>query len=260
MAFVKVESEGLRIEKVFSLKCEDTEEQTDTMAVKEENQEVKIEENSTETGNTSSGNGAQECLEPYICGQCGKSFRCKKHIYQHMRIHSKMIICIQCKTTFPDKKQLKEHVKSHITKRKPFMCLYCGRNCKRKERLSVHLRVHTREKPFTCEHCGKRFAQRSSINVHLRIHTGERPFVCLQCGKGFAQRATLSDHMRVHTGEKPFSCTLCGKKFAKKQNVKVHMSLHTGERPYKCLWCEESYIYRNLRDHLQTHSRKRPLV
>ncbi|XP_050964037.1 uncharacterized protein LOC127164244 isoform X2 [Labeo rohita] len=67
MAFVKVESEGLRIEKVFSLKCEDTEEQTDTMAVKEENQEVKIEENSTETGNTSSGNGAQECLEPYIC-------------------------------------------------------------------------------------------------------------------------------------------------------------------------------------------------
>ncbi|KAL1276149.1 hypothetical protein QQF64_035772, partial [Cirrhinus molitorella] len=45
MAFIKEESEDIRIVETFTVKQEDTEEQTDLMALKEERQELtKIEE------------------------------------------------------------------------------------------------------------------------------------------------------------------------------------------------------------------------
>ncbi|XP_051746313.1 uncharacterized protein LOC127510601 isoform X1 [Ctenopharyngodon idella] len=44
MAFIKVESEDLKIEEVFSLKQEDTEEQTKMVFIKEESEDMKIEE------------------------------------------------------------------------------------------------------------------------------------------------------------------------------------------------------------------------
>ncbi|XP_073695143.1 uncharacterized protein [Garra rufa] len=264
MALVDEDSEDFWIQETVKIKQEDTEEQTDMTPLKEDNQEINAaEENSTKTGNTSLENGAQERLQPYICGQCGKSFRSKKHIYQHMRVHSKKIICRngRCKMIFPDWKQLKEHVKIHIRKRKPFMCLDCGKNFINQRHLTIHMRVHTGEKPFACEVCGKKFIQKSSVTVHMRTHTGEKPFVCLHCGKGFTISASLKDHVRIHTGEKPFSCKLCEKKYSTKQYLKIHMRTHTGERPYKCLWCEETYVYpRDLKNHLRTHSRKRSSV
>ncbi|XP_073690471.1 uncharacterized protein [Garra rufa] len=258
MAFVDEDSEDFWIQETVRIKQEDTEEQTDMTALKEESQEMNAaEEMSIKTENTSSGNATQGCLEPYICGQCGKSFRCKKHIYQHMRVHSKKIVCQseRCKMVFPDWKQLKQHVKTHIRKTKPFMCLYCGKNWKKQGHLTVHVRVHTKVKPFACKLCGKRFAQKSSVPVHMRTHTGEKPFICLKCGKAFVVNASLKEHMRTHTGEKPFPCELCEKRYSKKQILQVHMRTHTGEKPYKCLWCKESYFYqRKFKNHLRTHS------
>ncbi len=44
MAFIKEESEDVKIEEAFTVKQEDTEEQTEMVFIKEESEDVKIEE------------------------------------------------------------------------------------------------------------------------------------------------------------------------------------------------------------------------
>ncbi len=44
MAFIKEESEDMKIEETFKVKHEDTEEQTTMVFIKEENEDMKIEE------------------------------------------------------------------------------------------------------------------------------------------------------------------------------------------------------------------------
>lgn len=80
------------------------------------------------------------------------------------------------------------------------------------------------DKPFSCEYCGKRFKKRQELTVHIRIHTGEKPYKCSVCDRAFSQSSSMKTHMRTHTGEKPYKCRLCSAAFSVSHAYHKHLS------------------------------------
>ncbi|XP_061110340.1 histone-lysine N-methyltransferase PRDM9-like isoform X2 [Conger conger] len=96
--------------------------------------------------------------------------------------------------------------------------------------MKAYHKAGTRKKRFICTFCGKGFPSLHNLETHVRVHTGERPFICAQCGKRFTQSGHLKAHQSVHTGERPYMCTQCGKGFTGKHNLKVHQQrTHSSE-------------------------------
>ncbi|XP_058625589.1 gastrula zinc finger protein XlCGF49.1-like [Onychostoma macrolepis] len=105
-----------------------------------------------------------------------------------------------------EKEELSEvEEKNHVkTGEKPSSCFQTKQKDLKKRRT---------KKSFTCTQCGKSFSRKNKLNVHMRVHTGEKPFTCDQCGKSFSQSAHLKKHMNIHTREKLHTCDQCGKTF-----------------------------------------------
>ncbi|XP_038580258.1 zinc finger protein 420-like [Micropterus salmoides] len=115
--------------------------------------------------------GSDPAERPFSCSQCGKRFRRKKNLQEHMRIH---------------------------TGEKPYGCSVCMKYFSCSGSLRKHLRIHTGEKPFSCSVCGNRFTESGHLKVHMRTHTGEKPFSCSVCGKSFTWRQSFNNHMKYH--------------------------------------------------------------
>ncbi|KAM9387545.1 uncharacterized protein LRP34_000007 [Phaethornis superciliosus] len=108
---------------------------------------------------------------PFVCPECGKSFRQKPNLITHRRIH---------------------------TGERPFTCFLCGRSFNQKTNLVTHYRVHTGERPFACAQCGKRFTQKTNLVTHQSTHTDLRPYPCPQCQKCFKDKVSLKAHQKTH--------------------------------------------------------------
>ncbi|KAI2647660.1 hypothetical protein H4Q32_029880 [Labeo rohita] len=178
MAFIKEESEDMKIEETFRVKHEDTEEQTDLMVLKEEREVLdEIEEKyhheknhhdfkNEEKSSDNEKAHKSKSVHYFTCQQCGKTFTLKGSLQNLMRIHTG----------------------------ETFTCQQCGKCFTQKQNLAIHMRVHTGEKPYTCHQCGQSFRNNKNLYTHIRSHAREIPFTCKLCGKKFSRKEILNAH------------------------------------------------------------------
>ncbi|XP_063735278.1 zinc finger protein 628 [Eleginops maclovinus] len=193
---------------------------------------------------------------PFLCMDCGKSFRWSSRLTHHQRSHNneRPYRCNDCPKAFKGSSALLYHQRSHSGE-KPYECQECGKAFKRSSLLQVHQSVHTGVRTFLCPYCPLTFKWSSHYQYHLRQHTGECPYPCDTCPKAFKNSSSLRRHKNVHLGLKPYTCSVCNKSFTQSTNLRQHMRIHTGERPYICGECGRSFTHSsNLALHKNSHS------
>ena len=168
---------------------------------------------------------------PYMCDQCGATFKRNKSLNQHLRVHFD-----QSLQTHAAGKQQQGKAQTEI---KPHACDVCPRRFVHHEQLKRHARIHREGKTFICENknCGKKFNDSSQLRLHMRTHSDHKPFPCPYCTLRFKYSGDVKRHVRIHTGEKPYVCGYCKMRFTQSNTLKQHERTHTGERPYHCHKC-----------------------
>ncbi|XP_017728040.1 PREDICTED: zinc finger protein 343 isoform X3 [Rhinopithecus bieti] len=200
--------------------------------------------------------------KPYICSDCGRSFKDRSALIRHHRTHSmeKPYVCSECGRGFSQKSNLSRHQRTH-SEEKPYLCRECGQSFRNKAILKRHQWTHSEEKPYVCSKCGRGFSEKSSFIRHQRTHSGEKPYVCLECGRGFCDKSTLRKHQRIHSGEKPYVCRECGRGFSQNSDLIKHQRTHLDEKPYVCRECGRGFCDKStLIIHERTHSGEKPYV
>nr|CAH7724011.1 unnamed protein product [Callosobruchus chinensis] len=226
--------------------------------------------------------------KPYVCMECGMSFRHKILLTLHVEEHNKTTIvvpyvclatkdkqeykCQYCSEVCGSNQLLKTHVsENHKTRH---VCDKCGKVVTTAFSLKNHLDTHERVKGerntdepvedergsrYNCSLCSAYFRSESARRTHFeRKHTSR---VCDQCGKVLSSLETLLTHINfVHKGKVgSYVCQICQKRWRKKSDLRDHLRKHTGERPFACDVCFKSFKSKNnLKTHTKMHSKTEP--
>ena len=112
-----------------------------------------------------------------------------------------------------------------------FVCDYCGRVCRSKAGLTIHVkRMHEEsggKKKFPCEKCGEVFKQEANLRNHEKICKGKSEDgrkKCEKCQKSYA-KSYIARHRRkcaAEDGAVGVPCPKCGK-IRSKTNIARHI-------------------------------------
>ena len=132
---------------------------------------------------------ARQLENPFPCNHpgCGLSFKLKRLLTAHSRVHSDErphpCTVANCKSRFKTATELKSHLKavhqiideSNRATPKPFVCTHpgCNQSFQWKSRLQSHMLVHSGDRPFACKLCDATWKRKSELTVHMRNAHGQ---------------------------------------------------------------------------------------
>ena len=142
------------------------------------------------------------------------------------------------------KPTLREYVDvadGHIRTEKIYVCQLCGSASTYRQFRQKHRSVHTGKRPFTCVYCGKQYVRKDGLRNHeMMQHSHEsgqkirhkpKNHKCSLCPKAFMYQSELERHRLVHTGKRNHHCSVCGKRFSLKSDLRRHQrNIHKGDR------------------------------
>ncbi|XP_039352567.1 PR domain zinc finger protein 10 isoform X3 [Mauremys reevesii] len=179
----------------------------------------------------------RKSFRPFKCLQCGKAFREKDKLDQHLRFHGREgncpLTCDICNKGFINSGALESHMKFHLDQ-KTYSCIFCPESFDRLDLLKDHVAIHVNDGYFTCPTCKKRFPDFIQVKKHVRSFHSEKIYQCTECDKAFCRPDKLRLHMLRHSDRKDFLCSTCGKQFKRKDKLREHMQrMHNPEREAK---------------------------
>ncbi|KAM6159399.1 PR domain zinc finger protein 10 isoform 4-T4 [Rhynchocyon petersi] len=179
----------------------------------------------------------RKSFRPFKCLQCGKAFREKDKLDQHLRFHGREgncpLTCDLCNKGFLSSASLENHMKLH-SDQKTYSCIFCPESFDRLDLLKDHVAIHINDGYFTCPTCKKRFPDFIQVKKHVRSFHSEKIYQCTECDKAFCRPDKLRLHMLRHSDRKDFLCSTCGKQFKRKDKLREHMQrMHNPEREAK---------------------------
>ncbi|XP_048471338.1 PR domain zinc finger protein 10 [Rhincodon typus] len=179
----------------------------------------------------------RKTFRPFKCLHCGKAFREKEKLDQHLHFHGREgnypLTCDICNKGFINSSALDSHMKFH-SDQKTYSCIFCTESFDRLDLLREHVTIHVTNGCFTCPSCKKQFPDFIQIKKHIRSFHSEKVYQCTECDKAFCRPDKLRLHMLRHSDRKDFLCSTCGKQFKRKDKLKEHMQrMHNPEREAK---------------------------
>ncbi|XP_013884751.1 PR domain zinc finger protein 10 isoform X2 [Austrofundulus limnaeus] len=178
----------------------------------------------------------RKSFRPFKCTLCGKAFRDKDKLEQHLRVHGRdayTFSCHICSKSFLSNSALEDHLVEH-TENRSYSCLLCPESFERLELLKDHAEVHSINGYFHCPSCKRKFINFFQVKKHIRCFHSEKIFQCSNCEKAFCRPDKLRLHMLRHSDRKDFLCSTCGKQFKRKDKLREHMQrMHNPDREAK---------------------------
>ncbi|KAM9806646.1 zinc finger protein 1035 [Syngnathus typhle] len=106
-------------------------------------------------------------------------------------------------------------------------CWYCDKTCETQESLQKHERCHKGEKPFYCLDCGREFKRRVYLMGHKVVHQSVQ---CTLCTKKLPNASKLVQHVKLHHKGERFPCPNCPKQFWNPPELLQHLLNHQKDR------------------------------
>ncbi len=182
-------------------------------------------------------------VKAFECNMCEKTFATRSGKKLHMNnVHNCLkyqISCLFCGKCFRYKINLFNHMQRHVQERS-YECQLCHNQFYSNSAKNTHMRTHTGEKNFQCKLCGKRFTAMNGLKCHLQNHQNMKKYHCVFCDRGFLSKYNYFKHILTEIRERPFGCPVCGKGCVSSSSLRAHLFCHQTGR-YKCEKCEKVY-------------------